>query len=257
MGWRGGPRAVCSMQWRKAAVAGACWAMATRGGEACTDMRVAYGSVDIRPSTCSYWSYAGSVESSVGGVAVKLASWRRDCNIPGDYAKTRMTEEGGNGAMSFSDGVVLAESAQNVGRIRTRVRTYACNGDESVITETVSGSEGSASTTGLLTAPVVSYQIESSTSNDNWVITTPNVPLTSYQLDFSLKSDKSPSEEKVAKAQITDYSNRENYSANLCVRGSDGSYMPKWSIEFFTDDAAVRRSILACVLFKAMRDDRR
>ena len=107
----------------------------------------------------------------------------------------------------------------------------------------------------------------SSAGTGDWWLRANRFPVSSYQVDYVLTSNGVDYGDLVARAEIpAELINPKNktllkggYTGSLCIARPDGGegFAPKWNLEFYTSDRAVRRAVIGALVFKAIRDNRR
>jgi hypothetical protein len=238
------------------------------GIEACENLDVLWPHVEIVPTVCSFWRQAGIVRPK--GATVESSSdisWDRDCGLPVGHKEIRFSS--GDGRMRVEDSLESEAEPKAVSDLgsQTKLTLRTCSGIESTAIESIfrtwTDSKGKVHQTTSL-----EYSLREEKQESWWIVAT-RFPVSSYQFDFFLTSNGKDFGDRIARVEIpldliqpaskSAAAKNPAYSGNLCIPRTDGAsgYAPKWQIEFFTSDQAVRRAVLGAVVLKAVRDDRR
>jgi len=240
----------------------------------CGPLEIADAAVEIVPTECTFWRQAGLVRpkgsSADGKTAIK---WSRDCGVPTGHKEIRFSQPG-DGRMGVTDSQEARAEPVAVSDLgsQTKLTLRTCGDTESAAIESIFRT-WTAPSGAVLETTSLEYAIRSSADDDAasgaaWRLMANRFPVASYVVDFHLTSNGVDFGDRVARAEIPaelvspanrTATNKGGYSGTLCIPQPDGGkgYAPKWNIEFFTSDQAIRRAVVGTVVFKAVRDNRR
>ena len=229
------------------------------------------GTIEIVPTECTFWRQAGLVRPKGSNADDKTAiTWSRDCGVPVGHQEIRFSQpgDGGMGVTDSEEAKAEPVAVSDLGS-QTKLTLRHCGETESATIESIFRTWTTPAGAVLKTTSL-EYSIRSSAKaagGGEWSIMANRFPVASYVVDFHLSSNGVDFGDRVARAEIPSElinpvnksATKGGYSGTLCVPRPDGGTgnAPKWYIEFFTSDQAIRRAVVGTVVFKAVRDDRR
>jgi hypothetical protein len=229
------------------------------------------GTIEIVPTECTFWRQAGLVRPKGSNADDKTAiTWSRDCGVPVGHQEIRFSQPG-DGGMGVTDSEETKAEPVAVSDLgsQTKLTLRHCGETESAAIESIFRTWTTPAGAVLKTTSL-EYSIRSSAKaagGGEWSIMANRFPVASYVVDFHLASNGVDFGDRVARAEIPSElinpvnksATKGGYSGTLCIPRPDGGTgnAPKWYIEFFTTDQAIRRAVVGTVVFKAVRDDRR
>ena len=242
---------------------------------ACEPLDIPDAEIEIVPTECSFWRQAGLVRPKGSNADAKTAiKWNLDCGVPIGHKEIRFSAPG-DGRMGVEDS--LEKKAEPIALSdmgsQTKLTFRTCDGKpESTAVESIFRSWTTPGGRVLATTSL-EYSMSSGSSPQEageapWFLKANRFPVASFQIDFFLTTNGSDFGDRVARADIPqELINPVNktlaklggYSGTLCIDRPDGEkgYAPKWLVEFFTSDRALRRAVVGAVVAKAVRDNRR
>lgn len=205
-------------------------------------MEFASNVLRIIATECSYWNIAGRVEGTDGA---GLLTFSRDCRSQ-TPAMVSFSGEGGQ-FMSVDEEPLYPSEPEAISLLgsQTTIKLSGCSEEADA-----SGIESVTRT--RLGTSTLEYKV--SQSQGKWNMSVNAFPTTSVVFDFIQTTPGAGFGDRVARA--TSYlanTTGGTYSGLFCSQGDES----KWIIELFTSDPVYRRAVVAIVVMKAMRDDRR
>jgi hypothetical protein len=222
-------------------VASLAW-LGHHGAGGCQDVDFVPNVVRIIATECSYWYIAGRVEGTDGE---SLLTFSRDCRSQAP-AMVSFSGEGGQ-FMSVDEKPLYPPEPEAISLLgsQTAIKLSGC-------AEEADASAVESVTRTRLGTSTLDYKI--SQSRGQWNMSVNAFPTTSVVYDFIQTTPGTGFGDRVARA--TSYPANMTggtYSGLFCSQGDES----KWIIELLTSDPVYRRAVVAMVVMKAMRDDRR